>query len=218
MVRQNARFEGEHYQLTIVVNDVDAATLDVTQDAGTQTVEVPARLLKPGKQKVNFRIAGRGRFTYQCVLGGFVPADKLKSTTRDWMVKRHYEPAERELDGQAVPRGFGILQGSFTTFRNPLTQLPVGQRGRVELEIWRQNVPANTTEEQLEYLVVTEPLPAGTTVIEQSIAGGFERFEIGAGAITFYVGSRHYVEPIHYDIHGYLPGQYRAAPTVIRNP
>jgi hypothetical protein len=66
-------------------------------------------------------------------------------------VKRHYEPAERELDGQAVPRGFGILQGSFTTFRNPLTQLPVGQRGRVELEIWRQNVPANTTEEQLEY-------------------------------------------------------------------
>ena len=212
------RFEGEHYQLTIVVNDVDAATLDVTQDAGTRTVQVPGRLLKKGKQKINFRIAGRGRFTYQCVLGGFVPADKLKSTTRDWTVKRHYEPAERELDGQPVPRGFGVLQGSFTAFRNPLTQLPVGQRGRVELEIGRRNVPANTTEEQLEYLVITEPLPAGTTVIEQSIAGGFERFEISAGAITFYIGSRHYVEPIRFDIHGYLPGKYRAAPTVIRNP
>ena len=212
------RFEGEHYQLTIVVNDVDAATLDVTQDSGTQTVQVPGRLLKKGKQKINFRIAGRGRFTYQCVLGGFVPADKLKSTTRDWYVKRHYEPAERELDGQPVPRGFGVLQGSFTAFRNPLTQLPVGQRGHVELVIQRQNVPANTTEEQLEYLVLTEPLPAGTTVIEQSIAGGFERFEISAGAITFYVGSRHFIEPIHFDIHGYLPGKYRAAPTVIRNP
>ncbi len=190
----------------------------MTQDAGTQTVRVPERLLKKGKQKVNFRIAGRGRFTYQCVLGGFVPAGKLKSTTRDWTVKRHYEPAERELDGQPVPRGFGVLQGSFTAFRNPLTQLPVGQRGRVELEIQRHNVPANTTEEQLEYLVITEPLPAGTTVIEQSIVGGFERFEISAGAITFYVGSRHYVEPIRFDIHGYLPGKYRAAPTVIRNP
>ncbi|HEV3005705.1 MAG TPA: outer membrane protein assembly factor BamD, partial [Pirellulales bacterium] len=212
------RFEGEHYQLTVVVNDVDATTLDVTDDSGTQTLQVPGRLLKPGKQKINFRIAGRGRFTYQCVLGGFVPADKLKSTTRDWSVKRHYEPAERELDGQTIPRGFDILQGSYTAFRNPLTQLPVGQRGRVELEIARQNVPANTAEEQLEYLVVTEPLPAGTTVIEQSITGGFERFEIGAGAITFYVGSRHYVEPIRYDIHGYLPGAYRAAPTVIRNP
>jgi tetratricopeptide (TPR) repeat protein len=174
--------------------------------------------LKPGKQKINFRIAGRGRFTYQCLLGGFVPADKLKSTTRDWTVKRHYEPAERELDGQTIPRGFDILQGAYTPFRNPLTQLPVGQRGRVELEIARQNVPANTAEEQLEYLVITEPLPAGTTVIEQSIAGGFERFEVSAGAITFYVGSRHYVEPIRYDIHGYLPGAYRAAPTVIRNP
>ena len=212
------RFEGEHYQLTIVVNDVDAATLDITLDAGTQTVQVPNRLLKRGKQKINFRIAGRGRFTYQCVLGGFVPTDKLKSTTRDWEVRRHYEPAERELDGQPVPRGFGVLQGSFTAFRNPLTQLPVGQRGRVELEIWRQNVPANTSEEQLEYLVVTEPLPAGATVIEQTIAGGFERFEISPGAITFFIGSRHYVEPIRFDIHGYLPGKYRAAPTVIRNP
>ncbi|HUY34628.1 MAG TPA: tetratricopeptide repeat protein [Pirellulales bacterium] len=212
------RFQGEHYQLTIVVNDTDAATLDVTQDAGTRTVQVPAKLLKRGKQKINFRITGRGRFTYQCVLGGFVPADKLKSTTRDWIVRRHYEPAERELDGQPVHRGFGVLQGSYTAFRNPLTQLPVGRRGRVEIEIQRQNVPANATDEQLEYLVVSEPLPAGATVIEQSISGGFERFEISPGAITFYIGSRHYIEPIRYDIHGYLPGAYRAAPTVIRNP
>ena len=151
------------------------------------------------------------------MLGGFVPADKLKSTTRDWTVKRHYEPAERELDGQAVPRGFGVLQGSFTAFRNPLTQLPVGQRGRVELNIGRQNVPANTTEEQLEYLVVTEPLPAGVTVIEQSIAGGFERFEISAGAITFYVGSRANLGTIHYELYGYVPGSYRIAPTIVRN-
>ena len=35
--------------------------------------------------------------------------------------------------------------------------------------------------------------------------------------ITFYVGNRRHVEPIRYEVRGYLPGSYRAAPTVVRN-
>ncbi|HUY89785.1 MAG TPA: tetratricopeptide repeat protein [Pirellulales bacterium] len=212
------RFDQEHYELTIVVNGFEAKKLDVTKETGAETIAIPAKLLLKGKQRIQFQLAGRGRFAFQCVLGGFVPADKLKSTTKDWSVMRHYEPAPRELDGQPIPRGFGVLQGAFTSFRNPLTQLPVGERGRVELEIWRANVPANTPEEQLEYLVVTEPLPSGVTVIEQSVQGGFERFEVSPGAITFYIGSRHYVQPIQFDVYGYLPGEYRAAPTIVRDP
>ncbi len=212
------RYDQEHYQLAIVVNGFEAKTLDVTKETVAQTIAIPAKLLQKGKQRIQFDLTGRGRFTFQCMLGGFVPADKLKGTTRDWSVRRHYEPAPRELDGQPIPRGFGVLQGAYTSFRNPLTQLPVGQRGRVELEIWRANVPANTPEEQLEYLVVTEPLPSGVTVIEQSVQGGFERFEIEPGAITFYIGNRHYIQPIQFEVHGYLPGEYRAAPTVIRDP
>lgn len=212
------RFDEEHYELTIVVNGFEAKKLDITKDTGAQTIAIPAKLLQNGKQRIQFQLAGRGRFAFQCVLGGFVPADKLKSTTKEWSVRRHYEPAPRELDGQPIPRGFGVLQGGYTPFRNPLTQLPVGQRGHVELEIWRANVPADTPEEQLEYLVVTEPLPSGVTVIEQSVQGGFERFEVSPGAITFYIGSRHYVQPIQFDVHGYLPGDYRAAPTIVRDP
>ncbi|HVW38117.1 MAG TPA: hypothetical protein VHB99_12455, partial [Pirellulales bacterium] len=212
------RFDEEHYELTIVVNGFEAEKLDITKDTGAQTIAIPAKLLQNGKQRIQFQLAGRGRFAFQCVLGGFVPADKLKSTTKDWSVRRHYEPAPRELDGQPIPRGFGVLQGGYNPFRNPLTQLPVGQRGRVELGIHRANVPANTHEEELEYLVVTEPLPSGVTVIEQSVQGGFERFEVSPGAITFYIGSRPYVQPIQFDVHGYLPGEYRAAPTIVRNP
>ncbi|MEX2558266.1 MAG: outer membrane protein assembly factor BamD, partial [Pirellulales bacterium] len=212
------RFEAEHYKLTVVVNGFEAGELEITADSVTQRMLVPAKLLAEGKQRIQFQLAGRGRFTYQCTLGGFVPAEQLKSTTQDWQVRRHYEPAPRELDGEMIPRGFGVLQGSYTAFRNPLTQLPVGQRGQVELQIWRHNVPANTPEEHLEYLVVTEPLPAGATVVEQSVQGGFERFEISPGSITFYVGSRQHVDPIRFDIHGYLPGSYRVAPTVVRNP
>jgi hypothetical protein len=210
----NNRFQQENYQLDVFVNDVRVQTLQITDATGTQTIEVPARLLKEGRQRINFQMTGRGRFSYLCSYGGFVATDKLKSTTTEWRVTRTYEPAPREIDGRPLPRGFGILQGNYTVFRNPLTQLPVGQRGHVELRIVRR-VP-QTKAESREYLVVTEPLPSGATVIEQSVSGDFERFETGPGQITFFVGNRQYAT-IHYEVHGYLAGAYRAAPTAVRN-
>ena len=95
--------------------------------------------------------------------------------------------------------------------------MPVGRRGLVELDIRRTNLRPDVPEERLEYLVVTEPIPAGATVISDSICGGFERFELSPGAITFYVGNRRQVAPIRYEVYGYLPGSYRAAPTLVRN-
>ncbi|MDZ4781293.1 MAG: tetratricopeptide repeat protein [Planctomycetia bacterium] len=211
------RFAGEHYKLSVFVNDTQVEVVDVDENSGTRTIEVPIKFLKEGKQRVNFQLAGRGRFTYQCVLSGFVPAGELKGTSAAWGIERHHEPAPLEFDGQPVSRGFGILEGSYQHFRNPLTQLPVGRRGLVEINLWRQNLTGSEPEEQLEYLVVTEPIPAGTTVIEQSITGGFERYEISPGAITFYIGTRRYIEGIRYEVHGYLPGKYRALQTVLRS-
>ena len=112
------RFDGERYTLKVFVNDVLAKTLDVDPTAGTQTIDVPAAMLKKeGKQRINFQIAGRGRYSYQCVLGGFVPADKLKATTDDWTVERTYEPAPLEVDGREIPRGFDVVQAATTSSR-----------------------------------------------------------------------------------------------------
>ena len=102
------------------------------------------------------------------------------------------------------------------TFRNPLDQLPVGRRGMVNIELWRQ-VAWGTPEQRLEYLVVTEPIPSGTTVIEKSVSGPFEHFEIGPGEITFYIGNRPGLGTIHYELYGYVPGKYRVGPTIVRN-
>lgn len=216
------KFKGEHYKLNVFVNDLLAKELDITEETTTQTIDVPVKLLSPKlaegeKQRIRLELVGRGRFTYQCVLGGFVAGDKLKSTTKDWTVARYYEPAPLEFDGQAIPRGFDVLTGNYTHFRNDLSQLPVGQRGRVELEIDRHNYTGDTPAEQLEYLVVTEPIPAGATVVETSITGNHERFEVGPGSITFYIGSQRGGARISYEIHGYLPGSYRALPTQVRN-
>lgn len=210
------RFTGEHYTLTVFVHDRQVQVLEMDDTSGTQTIDVPATLLREGQQRVNFQITGRGRFTYQVELSGFVPADKLASTTKSLHVRRTVEPAVREFDGRSVPRGFGTVEGSVTEFHNLLTQLPVGQAGSVTLQVWRDGT-SGSRDDGFEYLVVTEPLPCGAAVIESSIRGGFDRYELSPGAITFFLGSRRWIENIQFDLHGYLPGQYRAAPTIVQS-
>jgi len=212
-----SRFEGEKYQLSVSVNGQRAAVLEIEPASPTRTIDVPGGMLVEGKQRIEFQIAGRGRYAYQCILGGFVPADQLKSTTNLWEVRRNYDPAPLDREGKPVPRGFDVLTGGYSTFHNPLTELPVARRGEVELSIWRNALAGEVPEAQLEYLVVTEPIPCGCSVAADSVRGGFERFEIAPGEITFYVGSRRHVGSIRYDLVGYLPGAYRAGPTVVRN-
>ena len=209
------RYAGEKYTLTVFVNEAQAAVLEFDETAGTRLVAIPKELLaKAGRQRIQFRLTGRGRYTYQCTLGGFVPADKLKSTTTDWWVHRTIEPAPLEVDGKEVPRGHDIISGSYSWTPNKVTQLPVGQRAIVHVGIhldWPR-----IREQRWPYLVVTEPLPTGVTVLEKSITGQFERFEIGPGAITFYMQPTQNPN-ITYTISGYVPGQYRAGPTVVRD-
>lgn len=212
-----AKYETEKYTLKIFVNDLLVKEVTIEKDAETLTVDVPDRLLKAGKNRVNLQLTGRANYAFQAILSGYVPADKLVNTTKDWDVRRIYTPAVLEFDGRDIPRGFDVLAGNYTTFTNPLTELAVGKRGLVSLYVSRNNVPNNTPDDQLDYLVITEPLPSGVSVVESSIKGGFERYELGAGSITFFVGSRRYVEEIKFEVHGYLPGKYRAAPTVVRN-
>jgi uncharacterized protein YfaS (alpha-2-macroglobulin family)/tetratricopeptide (TPR) repeat protein len=186
------KFASEKYKLVVYVNDVLEKEIEITPDARTQTIDVSNKHLKADKkeQTVHFELQGRGRYTYQVILGGFVPSDKLVSTTPAWKVERFYEPAPLELFGQSIPRGFNVVAGPVQPFRNELHQLPVAKRGRVELRITRPGLAQNTPDHELEYLVVTEPVPAGAAVIENSIHGNFERYEIGPGSITFYVGSQ----------------------------
>lgn len=210
------KFAAEKYTLQVVVNGglVEKFTLDPAKD-GSRRVIVPAKLLDKAKgkpQQINIAMTGRGRFSYSAVLSGFVAADKLKSTTNQFTVSRTYQPAQRMLDGRVIPRGFGILAGEYKTFTNPLTQLPVGDRGEVALRIRRPNQEAHR-----DYLVVTEPIPAGCSVLEGSITGRFQRYEITPGAITFYIGSDGYSQDIAYTLIGYLPGDYKAIPTIARS-
>lgn len=213
-----AKLTPEKYNLTIYANDrlVTKIAVDPSSEP-SRTIPIPDKLLVAGKpQRINIDIEGRGTFSYSALLGGFVPADQVKNTANTWDVRRRYEPDQRYLDGEAIPRGFGVLTGSYNSFINPLTQLPLGERGEVTISTWRHNV-TGAKGEQLDYLVLTEPIPAGTSVLTNSIRGNFERYEITPGAITFYLGDRPYPGEIQFTLVGYLPGKFTTPPTLVRS-
>ena len=207
------RHLSEKYRLSLVVNGepVKELEIDPAKDA-SRRVEVPKELLaKPGQdQEVEFVLEGRGNFSYSVVLTGFMAAEDIKSTTRDLQVSREWQPALRMLDGKPVPRGFGVVNGSYEGFSNPLTQLPVGDLGLVTLR------PRRHTDDG-DYLVLTEPIPSGCTVLDGSIKGSFERYELEPGRIRFYIGNTRYTGDIHYTLVGYLPGRCRAPQAVLRS-
>ncbi|TWU42711.1 tetratricopeptide repeat protein [Novipirellula artificiosorum] len=208
----------ETYRLTVSVNDQEIETLemDPAQDPGRR-IRVSGRLLRSDKpNRIEFSLQGRATFCYSAVLTGFVAAGEIESTTKEWSVSRSYEPAKRMFDGHEVPRGFDVVNGSYKSFTNPLTQLPVGQLAEVTLKP-RRYVASSQRDQPADYLVLTEPIPAGCVVLSESVSGTFERFEIGPGQITFYLGDRQYPGDIHYTVVGYVPGRYRTPQSVLRS-
>ncbi len=210
------RFETEQYRLDVFVANTQVGRLEINPSSTSQVIDVPASLIADGRQEIRFQMAGRGQYTYQCILTGFVPAGELHSTTDAWVARRIYEPAQREVDGRPVKRGFELVEAVSTTFRNPITQLPVGRRAIVQIALQRRAADA-ASQSQPDYLIVEETIPSGTEVVADSVAGPFDRYEISPGGITFYVGRQRQSGVIRYELHGVLPGQYRAAPTLVRN-
>ncbi|MBA2117080.1 alpha-2-macroglobulin family protein [Bremerella alba] len=208
----------DDYQLAILINDRQVETLKIDANSLTQTIDIPADFLKREKQEtVRFQLTGRGEFTYRCELSADVPLDKLETNTSRWYVRRYYDPAPLRFDGEEIPRGFGVVNGSYQSFRNELTELPSGERGQVRVNIYRSNVRNDEEEQQMEYLVVTEPIPAGTTVDPSSISGSFERYELHPGYILFYLGPSRSSRYLKYELVGIQPGSYYTGPTLAQD-
>lgn len=215
-----AKLVPEKYALSVFVNDKLVTKLAV--DPSTQpsaSIPVPAKVLAAeGPQRVNLDIEGRGQFSYSAILTGFVPSAAAEGTENEYVFNAHrvYEPAHRMLDGESIPRGFNHLHAPYEGFSSPFTQVPVGERGEVTVDIWRSNA-SNAPNEHRHYLVYTEPLPAGVTVLTETIVGYYERYEIGPSSITFYLGDRYQPGRIRFDVVGYVPGKYLRRPAVLRS-
>ena len=129
--------------------------------------------------------------------------------------RRVYLPAAPELDGKTLPVGFGVAVNA-TEFENLASQVALGGRARVALSAYR-NIPDTTPEWERDFLIVEEHVPAGATVIEGSVQTTAKSYHLADGILTFYFAPNQNPAVITYDVHGYLPGQYRALPASIKS-
>jgi tetratricopeptide (TPR) repeat protein len=214
-----ARGAEDRYRLTITVNDTKVSELAVEGSADSRLIAVPVRALKAeGANRVGLALEGRGTFSYAVTMTGFTRdfgPDQDRANRPAWVDRRVYWPAPPELDGKVLPSGFSVAINP-STFENTASQVALGGRARVGLVLWR-NIPDTTPEWERDFLVVEEHLPAGTTLIEGSVQSSASSYTLGDGVLTFYFPPGTNPGGIQYDIHGYLPGQYRELPASVRS-
>jgi uncharacterized protein YfaS (alpha-2-macroglobulin family)/TolA-binding protein len=196
---QQTQFEKSDYRLKISVNGNEIKSAVVRGEQPTILIDVSGNNLADGQNKVEFTLEGRGNYAYAVTLSGFSPEIiDPKSWDRPFIRSRKYYHAPLEYRGRQI--------ASSTT---EITQLEDGMRTYVTVDV--QEHTSNR------YLVIDEYLPAGTMLVEGSVSGNHQYYEVGEGMITFYYPPNQRVEDYRYQLVSYAPGTYRAMPTVIRD-
>ncbi len=196
---------------------VDGKTLKSAQVNGTAG-GFTATLGDIPQQKTTIEIAvkGRGEPCFTAILEGFTDTVKERREDRFYVNYQYYNAAAPVYKGKTVQTGFSVLEGSYRTWRNLVANLPLGALTNVTLDVDRVYNSA-AADNNMDYLVVEAPLPAGATVLGHSVRGAFDYYEEKNNCLVFYVGSRKYIGTISYTLLGYLPGTYKILPPMVRS-
>src|SRR5690606_32132893 len=197
----------------VTVNGTEVDRCDLRATRTRHTIHVPAAALRAHDNVVDLRLAGRGPLRFSAVLRGFAsgfePADRNDGLVA---IQRRYLPAYLRIDGRVVAPGFGVVSGRSGSFRNLVTELPVGATARVETSFHLRG-----DGEQVSPWVVEEPIPAGCTVPRDSIQGAFEHVELLPDRLVCYYRAGLRGDQLRYELLGRFAGRYRALPTVVRD-
>ncbi|MBD3181659.1 tetratricopeptide repeat protein [Candidatus Poribacteria bacterium] len=192
-----SQYSSSDYNLEIKVNGKSIKVIDAKDKQPAVMVKVPLDMVKDGQNKVEFQLKGSGNYAYTATLSGFSPEFKDPESWKNPHIRsRNYYHAPIEYKGRQI--------ASSTT---QITQLEAGAQTYVSVDIkdqWSDR-----------YFVVHEYLPAGTTLVNDSVSGNFQHYEAGYGMITFYYPPGRHVRDYRYQLVSYAPGTYRAMPSVI---
>jgi hypothetical protein len=193
------QFVESDYRLKIFVNEKEFKDIQVRSEQPSILLNVPTEFIEEGQNKVEFQLEGTGKYSYTATLSGFSPEFKdPNSWDKPYIISRHYYHHPLEYEGRTIYHS--------TT---EITQLEDGSRTYVNVDI--KHGATNR------YLAVSEYIPAGTMLVEGSIWGEHQHYQIGDGMITFYYPPGRYMRDYGYQLVSYAPGTYRAMPTVIRD-
>ena len=195
-----AKAAKDDHEITVLINGKKAHTLSSREMKRTDIFSVPANLLVDGENKITFDHNGRGEYAFAATLSGFSHDIKdPKSWDYPHVKERKFYHSNLEYRGRSIS----------AASTSPVKNLESGQRTRVR-------VVMNGVNKKI-YRIVEEPLPAGTTIVANSLSGRFTHHEIAEGKITMYYPPGTYIYNYSYELVGYSPGKYRVPPTVVRD-
>jgi TolA-binding protein len=187
-------------EIGVVVNGKEVGSIKTVTTLGQHLVPVPADVLKAEKNVVEFKMKGRGRYTYAVTLYGF--SSDMKSTDNARPVLNRVQQLHAELEY----RGRRIGAGS----TSPVKNLENGQRVRVVLNNdhgWNDNHRHR----------VEIALPPGCRLDEGTFSASGENAsgrEITDSTITLFFDR--WLHSVSFELTGYVPGKFRMLPPVIR--
>lgn len=187
------------YKLDVLVNGKPVTTVNVKGAAKPQLIAVPAELVADGKNIVELRKSGPGRFTWAATLRRF-SSDLTDPKSFNLSVNhRVYRHDELTYNGRSIG----------TASSSPVKHIEIGQRVQVWLNIYNSDYDS--------YWMITEPIPAGMTLVRDSIRSNAVRVDIADDRVTFFYPPHTNIHDIRYQLIGYATGDYRILPTVIRD-
>jgi hypothetical protein len=193
------QFAKSDYRLSIVVNGEKVKDIEVKGEQPSLIIAVPAKSIKDGQNKIEFRLEGNGNYAYTATLSGFSPnINDPKSWDRPYVESRRYYHAPLEYKGRQVANS-----------STEITQLPDGARTNVSVSIR----DASTSR----YIIINEYIPAGTMLVNGSVTGSYQYYEVGDAMLTFYYMPGRGINSFNYQLVSYAPGSYKVLPTIIRD-
>lgn len=187
-------------EITVQVNGKDVGTVKAVKTQGLTLLEVPKEVIAAEKNMVEFKMRGRGRYTYAATLLGF-SADTMTTGTsvHPCMHEWQYLHAPLEYRGKPIP----------VPSSSPVKNLENGQRINVRLSDYHGSWVNNR------WFILDIPLPAGARLVEGSInIGNNLRCEVRPTSLCVYFIN--HCPTVTYDLSGYAPGKFRILPPVIR--
>ncbi|MEE8468693.1 MAG: hypothetical protein V3T22_09570, partial [Planctomycetota bacterium] len=203
-------------RITVEVEGQPAQVLEFDRDATGRLLEFDLAQVSRRRVRVSFSLEGRARPTFSAVLSGFSKDLKKTAWEKPFIIRtERYEALAPRYRGQPLPTGFSVLQGRHEKWVNTVRHLPVGHMTQVTLTFQR-NLEPGYTNEDLDYLVMEIPLPAGSRVLEGSFSGPLGTFQMQNGALIAPIGPAG-SWAIQFTLVGVDPGEYRVLPPILRS-
>lgn len=216
-----ARHRGNHAQrdrdITVMLQVGNGPEREIPMQGSMANVILEEALASNDESvRMRLRVRGKGQPHYALVLEGFDtdPKEFSKGDLTVALTEFHAPPPV--YDGSEMPVGFQQVRNHRNEWRNTVEQLAYGDIAPMRVDFYRR-YNREDIEEELDFLMLEIPLPAGTRLLEDSLTGNVRGWTVDRGVLKIDVGQHRGSGRVHFRLHGLQPGSYRTLPVVLRS-